>query len=130
MRLADMLGEYVDQLPEPRAAEARDTLASSQQYDGMTPDALLGESAARVLKAGEQLSTTPLIVLSASDPDAAFPEPAQSRFTALHQQLASSLSRRGEHRVIMGANHYTIVTERNYADQVTAVISTLVTSDN
>lgn len=122
MRLADMLGEYVDQLPPQRAAEARATLASTHQYDGMIPDALLGESAAHVIADREHLSVTPLIVLSGSEADAAFPGRARTRFNELHQHMAASLSQRGEHRIIQGADHYTIVTDRYYADQVTAAI--------
>ena len=122
MRQVRMLGEYVDQLPAESARPARAMMASTRFWDSFIPDALLGESAVALLSTGEQLGDRPLIVLSASEPDSAFAAAARARFTALHRRMAEALSTRGEHRVIDGADHYTIVTSPDYASAVVDVV--------
>lgn len=123
MRLTGPLGEYVAQLPPPAAGRARAALASTRHWQGAIPDALLGESAAELLARDEHLAGKPVVVLSAGAPDpSAFPGPSRARFTALHTRLAGTLSERGEHRVVAGADHYTIVTQQEYATAVTGAI--------
>jgi hypothetical protein len=104
----DMLGSYIDQLPPESAGPARAMLGSTRYWDSFIPDAMLGESAAALLSSSEQRATTPLIVLSAGQPDTAFPPANRARFTALHEQIARTLSRRGEHRLVAGADHYSM----------------------
>lgn len=129
MRLVDPLGMYVDQLPPPSAGAARAVLASTHHWTGALPDALLGEHAADMLVHGEQLGAKPVVVLSAGAADSdAFPDPARARFTALHAQMAAVLSTKGEHRVIAGADHYTIVTQPDYAQRVAAAIQDVISS--
>jgi alpha-beta hydrolase superfamily lysophospholipase len=99
---------------------------TTSDYD---PDALLGETAADMLVHGEQLGEKPVVVLSAGAADSdAFPDPARARFTALHAQMAAVLSTKGEHRVIAGADHYTIVTQPDYAHRVAAAIQDVISS--
>ena len=115
MRLADPLGAYVDGLPPRVAGEARAILASTHQWRGFIADALVGESAAALLMEGETLANAPLVVLSAAEPDEAFGPEARPRFTAMHARMAATLSPRTVHRIVAGANHYTIVTRPEYA---------------
>jgi pimeloyl-ACP methyl ester carboxylesterase len=122
MRQVDMLGEYVDQLPAESSGAARAMMASTRFWDSFIPDALLGESAVALLGMSEQHGDVPLIVLSAGEPNSAFPGAARTRFTALHARMAASLSAHGEHRVVTHANHYTIVTGPEYAAAVVAAV--------
>ena len=115
MRLADPLSAYVDQLPPRAAGEARAILASTHQWRGFIADALVGESAAALLAEGETLANVPVVVLSAAEPDEAFGLEARPRFTAMHARMAATLSPRAIHRIVAGADHYTIVTRPEYA---------------
>ena len=95
MRLANMLGIYVEQLPAKEAGRARATLASARYWDNFIPDALLGESAIAGVSAQPSLGDVPLIVLSAGEPDMGFPPDSRAHFIALHEGLAQTLSSRG-----------------------------------
>lgn len=121
LRLLDPLGAYVDQLPAVDAGRARAALASPALWTGAFPDARLGESAAELLVAGESLRGLPVVVLSATEPDMAIGGPAdRGWFTRLHQRLAAELSDRGEHRLVGGADHMSIVTNQRHAATVAA----------
>jgi pimeloyl-ACP methyl ester carboxylesterase len=123
MRMTGPLAQYVAQLPDESAHYARVILASTPHWDGYLEDALLGERAAATLASSETLGDTPLVILSAGMADAdAFPEGARERFTAMHERMAATLSSRAFHCTLPDANHYTIVTKRDYAEQVTDVI--------
>jgi pimeloyl-ACP methyl ester carboxylesterase len=127
-RLINPYSAYIDQLPPEAAGRARALSASTHQWDGYIPDAMLGERAAALLAEGEQLAEIPVIVLSAGSADEAFPEGARERFTALHEEMARALSALGTHQVVEGANHYTIVTQLDYAQTVIDAVQTLLTT--
>jgi pimeloyl-ACP methyl ester carboxylesterase len=123
MRALNPLSEQVDHLPEAEAGQARVLLASTQQWAGAFEDVMVGESAAALLEEDEPaLQDLPLIVLTAPEADAnAFPVPLRQRFTD-QQALLAARSDRAELRVVPGANHYTIVTDRDHARVVADAI--------
>lgn len=125
MRLANMLGTYVEQLPAEEAGRARAMLASTRYWDNFIPDALLGESAASLLAGHPKLGSLPLVVVSAGEPDMGFPPDSRVRFIALHQGLAQTLSSQGRHVLTPGADHFSIVTDPQYAQVVSAAAGEL-----
>lgn len=127
VRLLDPLGFYAEQLPPRQGAEGRAYVASEKLYEGQWADIRLGESATPMLRDGEHLADKPLVVLSAGEPDAMnFPPDDRSGFTAMHKRMAKKLSSRGEHRIIAGADHLSIVTERKHAGGVVAAVREMV----
>lgn len=127
-RLQNINGEYVAQLPPDAAARARAALAATQQWQGFVPDTYVGDSAEALLRAGEQRGDTPLIVLSAEQPDPYNFMTAAERdaFTALHRQMAATLSTRGVHRMVQGADHASIVTDQSHAQATIEAIREVV----
>ena len=112
VRLLDPLGDYAAQLPDRQGDEGRAYVASDKLYQGQWADIRLAEDAAQMLRDGEHLDDEPLVVLSAGEPDAMnFPTDDRRAFTAMHQEMAGDLSSRGEHRVVRGADHLSIVTD-------------------
>ena len=95
-------------------------MASQKLYGGLWADVRLGEGAAEAPRDGEHLEEEPLVVLSAGDPDAMnVPPDGRRAFTAMNERMALGLlSSRGEHRVVQGADHLSIVAEKRYAGEV------------
>ena len=123
VRLLDPLGDYAAQLPDRQEDEGRAYVASDKLYQGQWADIRLAEGAAPMLRDGEHLDDKPLVILSAGEPDAInFPPHDRRAFTAMHQRMAGDLSSRGEHRVVRGADHLSIITGRGYARQVADAI--------
>jgi pimeloyl-ACP methyl ester carboxylesterase len=130
MRLANMLGDYIGQLPAEDGERARAMLAATRYWDNFIPDALLGESAVTILGSRPNLGDVPLIVLSASEPDMGFPPDSRARFVALHEAMARSLSTAGQHRLVSGANHFSIVTDPQHANVISAAVRELLGAAN
>ena len=123
VRLLDPLGDYAGQLPARQEGEGRAYVASEKLYEGQWDDIRLAESAAPMLRDGEHLDDGPLVVLSAGEPDTMnFPPADRRSFTRMHGEMAGDLSPRGEHRIVRGADHLSIVTAREYAWQVADAI--------
>jgi hypothetical protein len=55
-----------------------------------------------------------------------FPKEDRREFTAMHERMAMTLSSRGEHRAVEGADHLSIVTDRGIAGVVTDAIQGIV----
>jgi pimeloyl-ACP methyl ester carboxylesterase len=124
-RLVGVADSQAAGLP-PAAYEQAVALSYSPHHiGGMFPDGMVGDSATGFVAAGEDLDGLPLVVLSAGQPDESFGQEVRPRFTATHEEIAS-LSREGEHRVVSGANHLTIVTEQEYAAEVVEAIHDVV----
>ena len=127
VRLLDPLAGYEERLPPRQAAEAKAYVASDKLYRGMWPDIRLAESAVPALRDGEHFQDRPLVVLSAGEPDAInFPGKDRRQFTAMHERMARDLSSRGEHLIVRGADHLSIVADREYARQVAGVVDLVV----
>jgi pimeloyl-ACP methyl ester carboxylesterase len=126
-RLLDPMKPYVDQLPPEEGGQARAAAASPEYWRSIYPDGRLGESAAALLAAqGGSLGDRPLIILSAETPDMTFDASARPRFTAMHARMATTLSTRGEHRLVPGADHQTIVTNPQYAQAISDAVREVV----
>lgn len=127
MRLADPLGvdEYAEQLPPEQAAEAKAYSASNKPYKGMWSDVLLAESAVPAIRESGLLGAKPLVVLSAGQ-DEGLSEGEHTRITDMHREMADSISSEGEHRIIEGADHSSIVTERQHAQVVAHTVQEVV----
>ena len=127
VRGLDPLGAYAALLPARQEAEGRAYVASQKPYDGLWADVHLGESAAQTLRDGEHLDDKPLVVLSASEPDVMnFPPEDRRGFTAMHARMAQEISSKGEHRVVRGADHLSIVVERDHAGVVADAIRQII----
>lgn len=44
----------------------------------------------------------------------------------MHERMALNLSSRGEHRIVEGADHLSLVTDREYAGEVADAVSLVV----
>lgn len=121
-RLAgSMFAENLAQLPEREAAQGRAVLASSRYWSAMLPDVRAAEDAVLFLRPGEDLGDLPLVVLSADELEGWTPQ-ARRRFTDIHTEMARTLSRGGEHRVVQGAGHASLVTSRDFAPAVARAV--------
>jgi pimeloyl-ACP methyl ester carboxylesterase len=128
-RLVGVADSQAAGLPPVANEQAAALSYSPRHVGGMFPDGLVGESAAEFVAAGEELDVLPLIVLSAGQPDESFGEEVRPRFTATHEEIAS-LSREGEHRIVPGANHLTIVTRQAYAAKIVEAIDDVIDRAN
>lgn len=129
IRLLQPNAPFVAALPEHQKAESL-AISSTSRYISSTfgelvvfddvPDQLgnlsnFGDIPIIALTAGEQLH----------DPD--LPVSFSEVLLELHAELAS-LSTNGEHRIIEGADHYTILMGQDYASQVVAAIRAVIDS--
>src|SRR5829696_8392213 len=127
VRLLDPLAGYEKLLPPRQGAEARAYVASDTLYEGMWPDISLAESAVPTLRDGEHFRKKPVTILSAGEPDPmSFPGSDRREFTAMHERMARRLSTLGEHRIVEGADHLSIVAERDHARKVSGAIRRVV----
>lgn len=85
----------------------------------------MADTAVPFLRAGESLGNKPLVVLSAGAPGGGFVDDRET-FTAIHEEIARTLSRSGEHRIVAGADHVTLVTDRAHALEVVTAIRMVV----
>jgi pimeloyl-ACP methyl ester carboxylesterase len=126
IRLTDPPGDYAEQMPPRQAAEARAYSASNKLFGGMWKDALLAESAVPAIRDGDYLEDKLLMVVSAGEEDGSFPGGKRARFTEMHSEMAQKISSQGGHRVIEGADHFSIVTGRQHAETVAGIVEEVV----
>lgn len=86
---------------------------AAQQWDAIRAEAAGMEQSSAQELALLSLEALPILVLSAEQPAGA----ARAAHTALNREVAS-LSSRGEHRIIAGAEHLSFAWEQRYADIV------------
>lgn len=125
VRLLGFADGLVSGLPPDAAAQGKAELNSVAYWQNFLPDAYVADTAVPFLRAGESLGNQPLVVLSAGAPGGGFVDDRET-FTAIHEAIARTLSSRGEHRVVAGADHVTLVTDRAHALEVVAAIRTVV----
>lgn len=89
-------------------------MSTRRHFTGSLKDGELGESAIGVIRAEEDLTDMPLILISGGTPDNDFDEGARPRFNETHVELAE-LSTQGEYRIVDAANHYTLMTDEDNA---------------
>lgn len=113
--------------PVRRARGGRTSLPRGPTTGRTWPDVLAAESAASMLRDGEHLRGKPVVVLSAGEPDAMnFPPGDRRAFTAMHARMAEDLSSRGEHKTVEGADHLSVVTDRENAKKVADAVRRVV----
>ena len=116
-RLTGFAANQVEGLPEESYERAVVVGSTPDFIAGMLNDARYGETAIQFLREGESLEDTPLLVLSAGAPDESFDASQRENFISLHSEIAAKSSR-GEHRIIPGAGHVSIVMREQYAQVV------------
>jgi hypothetical protein len=94
-------------------------------WQNFLPDAYVADTAVPFLRAGESLVNKPLVVLSAGAPGGGFVDDRET-FTAIHEEIARTLSSSGEHRIVAGADHVTLVTDRAHALEVVTAVREVV----
>jgi len=121
-RILSAADELASGLPSPQREEGIAFFSSYRHLKGMATEWDMGNRTTDALAArGEDYGDLPMIILSAGRSDAEFDEEARRRFTELQGGM-TKLSTRAEHRHVPGADHFTIVTEREHAAHVTEAI--------
>ncbi len=92
----------------------------------MWADALLAESAVPAIRDNDYLEGKPVVVVSAGQADGSFSGEKRIRFTEMHSEMAESISFQGEHRVVEGADHFSIVTDQQHAEAVADIVEGVV----
>jgi pimeloyl-ACP methyl ester carboxylesterase len=121
MRVTGFADDVVEDLPPQQANEAIARMSTRSFFEGMIRDGRLGDSAGEMLAANESMGDLPVIVLSAEEPNDTFDADERERFTDTHAEIAT-YSLQGEHRIIAGADHFTIVTQQERATEATQAI--------
>lgn len=117
------IGRQIDELPPRQAGEVKAFSADfSTLLAGNAERALWAETCAQA-RATRPLGDLPLIVISAGGRNPASIQ--RQAFLEMHRELAT-LSSRGSHRVIAGADHISLGTNRVYATQVADAVMGLV----
>lgn len=126
LRLSGAAKNLVSCLPDQQAHEATAFYNATRAARGWRSENALAENAAQVVSSEPGcLGNLPLLVVSAEESDSLISPGLRPKYTAHHQALAR-LSTRGEHRVVPGANHFTIILDETYAEVVEEAIRTLV----
>jgi hypothetical protein len=55
-----------------------------------------------------------------------FSEKERARFTRMHSEMAESISSQGEHLILEGADHFSIVADRRHAQAVAVAVEQVV----
>lgn len=124
-RVMGFAANQVEGLPTESYQQAVAIGSTPKFMNGILHDARYGETAIEFLKEGEDLRNIPLIVLSAGEADESFNATQRKNFNALHASLAEQSSA-GEHRVVPGAGHLSIIMDQENAQVVTETIRGLV----
>lgn len=123
MRLLQLHAPFVATLPERQKAETLALSSTTHYQSAMFGEMVVFDDAPEQLGSLSGFGDLPIIALSAGEqlnnPD--LPPSSGEVFLELHAELAS-LSTNGEHRIIDGADHYSILMEQDYARQVVAAI--------
>jgi pimeloyl-ACP methyl ester carboxylesterase len=125
-RLLNAADDLASGLPPRQREEGIAFFSSTRHLTGMSKEWDMGNRTTDVLAAsGEHYGDLPIVILSSEQTDGEFDQEARRRFTALQVGM-TGLSTEAEHRLVAGADHFTIVTEREHAAEVTAAIRDLV----
>jgi pimeloyl-ACP methyl ester carboxylesterase len=119
-----LFGPYspdLEGLPEEARQQSAAIAYSHHHFRSLGIEGHIGDSAAAWLWQNENLLDVPMLVLSAGDPGGGFDADQRSALTALHVRLAE-IAPQGEHRVIPAANHVTLVTHQEPAQEVEGAI--------
>jgi pimeloyl-ACP methyl ester carboxylesterase len=120
-RLTGLAERDAQGLPSPQFEQIVAINPSYRHMRNISHEGHLGDSAAALLQRGENLEAFPVIVLTAQEPDDAIPNPERQQVNDQHARLAEIFFQ-GEHRVVHGSNHLTIVTQAEHAQHITDAI--------
>lgn len=124
-RLLNGAADLAAGLPQRQREVGVAFFSSTAHLRGMASEWDMGNRTTDALEvAGEHYGDIPIVILSSGRTDREFDDAARQRFTGLQAQM-TALSSRAEHRMVDGANHYTIVTDRAHAAEVVAAIRTV-----
>lgn len=121
LRLSGGMKEGAIGLPEECRVDAEVFFSSLHHLRGVKAEVLAWEEIADQVRRTRPLGDLPVLVLSSSDP----PAELLPSFHLLHEDL-SRLSSRGEHRIVEGSDHLTILTDRANAEVTAAAILEIV----
>jgi len=122
LRFTD-IGSRIDELPPRQAAETKAFLADSSHLSAARAEMAVWNETTAQARATRPLGDLPLVVVSAGGRNTASLK--RRVLLELHGELAA-LSSRGSHRVVAGAGHISLVTNRAHAAQVAEAIQELV----
>lgn len=128
-RLTGFAANQAVGLPDESFNQAVAIGSTPQYMNGLLHDARYGETAVDYLVKGENWRDMPVVVLSAGEADEAFNATQRKNFNTLHATLASRSSQ-GEHRVVPGAGHLSIIMRQEYAASVIEAIAELAAQQN
>jgi pimeloyl-ACP methyl ester carboxylesterase len=124
IRLTGMAARDAEGLPPRHYLQAMEITSSHRHLRNAGSEAHLGDSATSLLETEEDLSPFPLIVLTATEPDGAIPSPLREELYERHAALAAQ-SPQGNHILVPGAGHVSIVTHENFAQHIITAITDL-----
>ncbi len=116
-----MKDEAVAGLPKESRLDVEIFYSSVHHLQGVKAEMLAWDDVADQVRRTSPLGDLPLLVLSASDP----PAELVPSFHLLHKDLAR-LSSHGEHRIVEGSGHRTILTDQKNARVATSAILEIV----
>ena len=117
-RIALALGGATDPLPPSARASARASMSSVRHWRAVRAEVAGSWEAAAQARASGGLGEKPLLVLNR-----AVPESGVTRaIGAFGAELAASLSSDGKHRVVEGADHFSLLANREHARFVAEAI--------
>ena len=118
VRIALALGGATNPLPADARAAARASMSSPRHWRAVRAEVAGSWEAAAQARASGGLGEKPLVVLNRAVPEGGVTR-AIREFGA---ELAASLSSDGEHRVVEGADHFSLVANREHARFVAEAI--------
>ena len=122
LRIALALGGATDPLPPKRRAAARASMSSPRHWRAVRAEVAGSWEAAAQARASGGLGEKPLVVLNRAVPEGGVTRAIQ----AFGVELAASLSSDGKHRVVEGADHFSLLANREHARSVAEAIREVV----
>ncbi len=104
LRVSGGMPDEAEDLPVASRGDAEVFFSSTHHLRGVREEMLAWDESAGQARGARLLGRLPLLVLSATEP----PSALVSSLSPLHEELAR-LSSRGEHRLVEGANHRSIL---------------------
>ena len=121
MRVADLLSSMTEGLSESERARARMFFVSNGHLKASARELDAWDETAAQTRLIKDFGATPLLVLSAGQPQAAW----VTEFQNLHQEM-TRLSTHGSHRIVPGAEHLSIMTRRESGHSMSRAILELI----
>jgi pimeloyl-ACP methyl ester carboxylesterase len=129
IRLTGLAAQDASGLPPGYYEQAVDIYPSHRHLRNTGRDAYIGNSAADLLLAEEDLSRFSLLVLTAPEPDSGIPSPLREEINERHAALAAR-SPHGRQILVPGAGHVSIVTHEDHAGYIVSAIIELLENGN